>query len=508
MRLNLVSVKPGQAHPSSGLNVGLMAYGHRRTEDCGDIQLLTEVRPLDREDLTRKIESLTPTGRTPMTAAITEAVRELEGSPGSHTVVLISDGRETCDPDRDLCEVIRALRGQHDFELVVVGFDIVDEAVARQLTCLADAGGGRYIAAATGTGLDLAVGVATGTEDPDVVLPAAVHENIQLILDRSELMRLPFTDSGRTRLEAATSMVRDALGRRIADRDNLAFRHFGGNCGEMEDNSRLAVGWGTNNSGSIEVEMGRLGPAGQATLVDAILKATTDFRSSRFDGMNKRVIIVAGEVDLCPGSGEDLIRQRLQQEGISPEFRFIGVSVPPDVENRYHGIVAATNGLIVFVDTEEELRNALELFFDFEPAAGDIDAVVLSLNDGITILQEGLDEVAAGRYPSAQELLLQVPDAMARAAKPYEDLSRRRQPAEYAELFEAISNLRRVQVEMIQLAEVMIDSHRSEQVDRYNDANRGYSESSNAYNEAVEIANQILTSLRTRYESLDVHGYR
>lgn len=128
--------------------VGLIAYGHRSATDCEDIETLTPLGPLDRTALTRQIDALKPKGKTPITNALRKAfdvVRAQSAGGPAVTVVLVSDGLETCegDPCRLTAE---AGKGGLNFVTHVIGFDVSKVSVA-QLECIAQAGGGRYFGA-------------------------------------------------------------------------------------------------------------------------------------------------------------------------------------------------------------------------------------------------------------------------------------------------------------------------------------------------------------------------
>ncbi len=125
--------------------LGLQAYGHRSKGACDDIELLVAPAAGSREAVLRGIGTIQPKGMTPITGALQHAARELETREGETTVVLVSDGKETCAGDP--CAAVQALRGRGiRMQLHVVGFDVTDEERA-QLACLAEAGGGRYFGA-------------------------------------------------------------------------------------------------------------------------------------------------------------------------------------------------------------------------------------------------------------------------------------------------------------------------------------------------------------------------
>ena len=125
--------------------VGLMAYGHRRKGDCADIELLSPLGTLERERLTRAVKGIVPKGKTPITASVKLAVEQLRQMESSVSIVLVSDGRESCGGDP--CEAVRAAKQAGvDFRLHAIGFDLGEDGT-KQLECMAKAGDGKYFAA-------------------------------------------------------------------------------------------------------------------------------------------------------------------------------------------------------------------------------------------------------------------------------------------------------------------------------------------------------------------------
>ncbi len=122
--------------------VGLVAYGHRREGDCSDIELLAPLGPLDRGGLKSTIDGLNPKGKTPITASLEQAFGAVEASGRGASVILISDGLETCGGDP--CKRVRLAKEQGlEFVLHVVGFDVAGEDVS-SLECAAQAGHGQF----------------------------------------------------------------------------------------------------------------------------------------------------------------------------------------------------------------------------------------------------------------------------------------------------------------------------------------------------------------------------
>jgi len=133
------------------VKLGLTVYGHRRKGDCTDIEIMLAAGSDDRELLLKKVDAIKPKGKTPMADSIKMVVDELRNKENETTIILVSDGKETCNPDP--CGVVKKLKATGiKFVLHVVGFD-VDQKIKQELACLASAGGGKYFDAADGDAL-------------------------------------------------------------------------------------------------------------------------------------------------------------------------------------------------------------------------------------------------------------------------------------------------------------------------------------------------------------------
>lgn len=137
--------------------LGLVAYGHRRKGDCGDIETLIPPDGFDADAMRTRVAALQPKGMTPITASVRLAADQLRATERKATVILVSDGEETCDADP--CALGRELEAAGiDFTAHVVGFDLADGSAAQQqLQCLAHATGGRYVDARSATELHQAL---------------------------------------------------------------------------------------------------------------------------------------------------------------------------------------------------------------------------------------------------------------------------------------------------------------------------------------------------------------
>jgi Ca-activated chloride channel family protein len=88
--------------------LGLMAYGHRVKGDCKDIELIVPPQGFDADRIQQSVRALNPKGKTPIADSLRAAARALQSSERKATVILVSDGIETCSPDP--CAVAAELR--------------------------------------------------------------------------------------------------------------------------------------------------------------------------------------------------------------------------------------------------------------------------------------------------------------------------------------------------------------------------------------------------------------
>ncbi|MCH2069659.1 MAG: VWA domain-containing protein [Shimia sp.] len=136
----------------AGQNIGLIAYGHRRKGDCQDIEMMVAVGGNNGAAVADQIQSLRPKGKTPLTDAIRLAAAELRYREEAATVLLFSDGIETCNADP--CSLATELEDDGiDFTAHVIGFGLGSDTDRTELQCIADNTGGRFIEAQDAAGL-------------------------------------------------------------------------------------------------------------------------------------------------------------------------------------------------------------------------------------------------------------------------------------------------------------------------------------------------------------------
>ena len=124
---------------------GLMVYGHRVKGDCNDIEMVVPLGTRNAADLKTKVQAISPKGKTPISESVRQAAEALRYTEEQATVILVSDGLETCEKDPCALAAELAMSGV-DFTVHVIGFDISKEDQGR-LRCLADRTGGLFLAA-------------------------------------------------------------------------------------------------------------------------------------------------------------------------------------------------------------------------------------------------------------------------------------------------------------------------------------------------------------------------
>lgn len=171
--------------------LGLVAYGHNREGDCADIEQVVDVGT-DREAVRTAVNRINPKGKTPLSASVQFAAEQLQYTDNKATVILVSDGRETCDLDP--CAIGSALeQAGIDFTAHVIGFDVVEQADQEQLQCLADNTGGTYLNASNAEELSDAL-TQTVAEAP---VPDAITAT-RMVLRATDLAQGPEIESGLT----------------------------------------------------------------------------------------------------------------------------------------------------------------------------------------------------------------------------------------------------------------------------------------------------------------------
>ena len=133
-------------HLPDDAQVGLRVYGARVDDEndpaaCTDSELVVPIGAANKPALKDQIARYRPLGETPISYSLKEAAKDLGGS-GRRTVVLVSDGKESCGEDPCATAANLAKQGI-DLKFDVIGLAVSGETRS-QLKCIADRGRGTY----------------------------------------------------------------------------------------------------------------------------------------------------------------------------------------------------------------------------------------------------------------------------------------------------------------------------------------------------------------------------
>jgi len=131
------------------IDLALRAYGNTSASNqnnCADSSLLVPFGERNREYIRHAIAGLRPTGQTPIAYALNQAADDFATLQSARTLVLVSDGIESCGGDP-----VMAAHSLRERGIVVhlIGFGLgngADEDAA-SLQAVANASGGRYVTA-------------------------------------------------------------------------------------------------------------------------------------------------------------------------------------------------------------------------------------------------------------------------------------------------------------------------------------------------------------------------
>jgi Ca-activated chloride channel family protein len=133
----------------AGAKLGLEVYGTRtgssaaeKTAGCRDVTVVAPPGGADAGTLASDVAAVKPSGYTPIGTALRTAADQLP-KEGPRSVVLVSDGEDTCAPPPP-CDVAAQLAKEGvDLRIHTVGFR-VNQAAREQLQCIARVTGGSY----------------------------------------------------------------------------------------------------------------------------------------------------------------------------------------------------------------------------------------------------------------------------------------------------------------------------------------------------------------------------
>jgi hypothetical protein len=184
--------------------MALRVFGNDKADSC-ETRLAVPLGPLDPVPMAKQINRIKPVNRarTPIAASLAAVAGDLEAATGLRTIVLVTDGEETCggDPASEIAK-LRALG--FDVRVNIVGFAVDDPVLKSTFSAWATSGGGSYFDASDKKALGVAMAaavappfrvtdsagtmVAQGTiGGADIVLPAGTY-SVQIGTDGTQII--------------------------------------------------------------------------------------------------------------------------------------------------------------------------------------------------------------------------------------------------------------------------------------------------------------------------------
>ncbi len=137
----------GQAVAAYGdrLSFGLVAFGHRKASNCADSEIVAKPGELTAETQNKLLGKIKPKGQAPIAAAVSDAAKGAQAQDRLD-IVLIADSGDSCGAD--LCSTAAAMKEKAPgLRVHVIGFGGKEQEL-KPLSCLAEATGGTFAAAA------------------------------------------------------------------------------------------------------------------------------------------------------------------------------------------------------------------------------------------------------------------------------------------------------------------------------------------------------------------------
>jgi Ca-activated chloride channel family protein len=109
-------------------DVGLLVYGGRRKQDCGDYFMAIKVGERSLPKIERAVKALQPTGMTPIARSLEMAIDQIKNYPGPKRIMIFTDGEETCGGDS--CKLLESAIQEKifDLEMFVTGIGMKENS--------------------------------------------------------------------------------------------------------------------------------------------------------------------------------------------------------------------------------------------------------------------------------------------------------------------------------------------------------------------------------------------
>ena len=327
-------------------------------------------------------------------------------------------------------------------------------------------------------------------------IPVPPPMNTEIVLDRSAAMNHEF--EGGTKLQAAIASVGNVL-RGQSEKENLAFRQFGGACDG--DNTQLVLKFSPNNAQRLRNLLPSITAEGQPSLARAVAEATNDFNDpKRFKGASTRIIVITGSDDACVTNAIDAIRENLERNkrigyNIQLNFRFIGMGLTPSQQQNIAQISDSTGGHFNFVDRRQDLDNVLRQILIVEPVINDANSLVQFLNAGVAHINQTIERINAKDFAAAESELEAARKEFKGSDAPFHDLGDRQSTEQFRKLYQIATVNRDLQDQFLSLAETLVSRGKANDIEGFNNTIKKYNELIAAYNERIGQIDNLVQQL-------------
>lgn len=154
--------------------LSVIAYGHNRRGDCGDIEVIAPMGQTQPATLESRLRGLMPRGMTPLTDSLRMARSQIPPTAEAADIILVTDGLETCEGDP--CALAAELAAEGiDIRAHVVGFGLTRLEV-EALACITEQTGGMLFDTNSGAELADALKQVSAAPPPPEPVPEAAPE--------------------------------------------------------------------------------------------------------------------------------------------------------------------------------------------------------------------------------------------------------------------------------------------------------------------------------------------
>ncbi|MCG8559857.1 MAG: VWA domain-containing protein [Hyphomicrobiales bacterium] len=131
---------------ADSLNIGVLAYGHRQSAGCSDVEVVLPLGKHKPKRIAKVVNAIKPKGSTPIAASLTKAASAARTDKRPVRFVLISDGLDNCKGDP--CATAAKLKSKaKDLTIDVIAFDRRNKKALEKLSCIADRSDGTFASA-------------------------------------------------------------------------------------------------------------------------------------------------------------------------------------------------------------------------------------------------------------------------------------------------------------------------------------------------------------------------